>query len=69
MKDSQGNEEIVEGMGGLLWALVLLAAKTCHMDLGECIVEKILLNCQKYPVELVKDESGKYTAHSDLTEF
>lgn len=65
-KDSQGREEMAEGMGRLLWALVL-AAETCHMDLGDCILKKMLLNSKKYPVELVKGKSGKYTAYSDQT--
>jgi dCTP diphosphatase len=64
--DSQGREEIVERMGQLLWALVV-AAETCQMDLGQCIVKKMTLNNKKYPVELVKGKSGKYTAYSDQT--
>jgi NTP pyrophosphatase (non-canonical NTP hydrolase) len=66
MEDSQGREEMAEGMGRLLWALVL-AAEMCHMDLGDCILKKIVLNSKKYPVELVKGKSGKYTAYSDQT--
>jgi dCTP diphosphatase len=64
--DSQGREEIVECMGRLLWALVV-AAETCQLDLGQCIVKKMTLNKKKYPVELVKGKSGKYTAYSDQT--
>ena len=53
-------------MGQLLWALVM-AAETCHMNLRECILKKMLLNQKKYPVDLVKGKSGKYTAYSEQT--
>ena len=65
-KDSQGRNEMAECMGRLLWALVL-AAEACRMDLGDCILKKILLNGIKYPVELAKGSPGKYTDYSDQT--
>ena len=37
------------------------------MDLGDCILKKILLNGKKYPVELVKGNTNKYTAYSKQT--
>jgi NTP pyrophosphatase (non-canonical NTP hydrolase) len=64
--DSQGRQEIAECLGQFLWALVL-AVETCQMDLSQCIVKKMVLNNKKYPVELVKGKSGKYTAYSDKT--
>jgi hypothetical protein len=62
----QCGDEMMKCMGELLWAL-LLAAKTCHMDLGDCILKKISLNGRKYPVDLVKDNTEKYTAYSKQT--
>ena len=59
-------DEMMKCMGELLWAL-LLAAETCHMDLGDCILKKISLNGRKYPVDLVKGSTEKYTAYSKRT--
>lgn len=64
--ESEGREEIVSGMGKLL-AAIILAAETCQMELGSCILKKMQLNNKKYPVELVKGKSGKYTSYSEHT--
>lgn len=64
--ESEGRQLIVSGMGELL-AGIILAAETCQMELGDCILKKMMLNGKKYPVELVKGKSGKYTTYSDQT--
>ena len=64
--DSEGRQLIVNGMSELLAAIVL-AAETCQMDLCDCILKKMQLNNKKYPVDLVKGKSGKYTKYSDHT--
>jgi hypothetical protein len=62
----QCGDEMMKCMGELLWAL-LLAAETCRMDLGDCILKKISLNGRKYPVNLVKGNTEKCTAYSKQT--
>jgi len=64
--DSEGRQLIVKCMGQLLTAIIL-AAETCKMELGDCILKKMQLNNKKYPVDLVKGKSGKYTSYSDHT--
>lgn len=63
---SEGRQIIVHGMAELLAGLVL-AAETCQMELSDCILKKMQLNNKKYPVELVKGKSGKYTKYSHHT--
>jgi dCTP diphosphatase len=53
-------------MGEVL-AGIILAAETCQMEIYDCIFKKMKLNEKKYPVELVKGKSGKYTSYSDHT--
>ena len=44
----QHNDEVTKCMGELLWTLVL-AAETCHMDLGDCILKKNSAEWKKIP--------------------
>lgn len=53
-------------MGKILFQLAL-AASSCKLSLHECINEKMKLNGRKYPVELCKGKSGKYTKYSSQT--
>jgi dCTP diphosphatase len=39
----------------------------CGVDLRTCILKKMELNGKKYPVELCRGKSGKYTNYSDAT--
>ncbi|KAL3807654.1 hypothetical protein ACHAXA_007944 [Cyclostephanos tholiformis] len=39
----------------------------CSVDLRTCVLKKMELNGKKYPVELCKGKSGKYTDYSDQT--
>lgn len=64
--DSEARQIIVNGIGEL-FAAVILAAETCDMELGDCILKKMELNNKKYPVELVKGKSSKYTSYSEHT--
>lgn len=64
--DSAGRQVIVDGMVQLL-AEIVVAAETCQLELGECILKKMELNNRKYPVDLVKGKSGKYTDYSEHT--
>lgn len=52
--------------GQVLFQLAILAS-ACQLDFQKCIVSKLALNAKKYPVELCKGKSGKYTAYSDQT--
>jgi NTP pyrophosphatase (non-canonical NTP hydrolase) len=53
-------------LGQILFYLAM-AATSCQLDLHQCIESKLVLNAKKYPVELCKGKSGKYTAYSDQT--
>ena len=64
--DSDARQDIVNGMAEL-FAAIILAAETCEMELGDCILRKMELNNKKYPVDLVKGKSGKYTSYSEHT--
>lgn len=59
-------EEIANSMGALFCAL-LQTAHSCSLDLRTCILKKMELNGRKYPVELCKGKSGKYTQYSHHT--
>ncbi|EDO30025.1 predicted protein, partial [Nematostella vectensis] len=53
-------------LSDVLIYLVRLAEK-CHVDLPSVVVQKIALNEKKYPVELVKGSSKKYTEYASKT--
>jgi dCTP diphosphatase len=59
-------EEIRVQMGEMLYQLALCSI-SCRLDLQECVNTKLALNAKKYPVELCKGQSGKYTEYSDQT--
>jgi len=65
-KDSEGKNDIAQGMGSVFLSL-LVTSHLCDLDLRICILKKIQLNGQKYPVNLCKERSGKYTMYSDVT--
>jgi dCTP diphosphatase len=64
--ESIGRRNIFNGLGNVL-AEIILAVEACEMEIGVCILKKMKLNEKKYPVELVKGRSGKYTSYSDQT--
>ena len=52
---------------GEAFAQLLTLATALHLDLRTCILKKIDLNAKKYPVELCRGKSGKYTEYSKHT--
>ncbi|KAL7552943.1 hypothetical protein ACHAWF_017902 [Thalassiosira exigua] len=46
---------------------LFVVADACGVDMCTCILKKVELNGKKYPVELCKGKSGKYTNYSDHT--
>jgi dCTP diphosphatase len=52
---------------GQLFLHLFTISATVNLDLVTCILKKIELNGQKYPVELCKGKAGKYTDYSALT--
>ena len=59
-------DELEIAMGELFLAL-FHTANSCSLDLCRCVKSKLKLNAKKYPVELCKGKSGKYTKYSDET--
>lgn len=53
-------EEISHELVDVL-AYVLSFANACDIDLSAVFQEKVMLNAQKYPVDLCKGSYGKYT--------
>ncbi len=39
----------------------ILMADACNLDMDEIITAKVKRNCEKYPVELARDNKAKYT--------
>ena len=66
MEPSPQKEELSRQLGELFLHLFRISA-TCNLDLCVCILKKIELNGQKYPVELCKGKAGKYTDYSEHT--
>ena len=63
---SPQKEELSRQLGELFLHLFRISA-SCHLDLCTCVLKKIELNGQKYPVELCKGKAGKYTDYSEHT--
>jgi len=63
---SSQKNEVSNHMGRVFLAL-LSVATVCGIDLRTSILKKIELNGKKYPVELCKGKSGKYTNYSKHT--
>ena len=56
---------LAQELSDVLIYLVRLADK-CHIDLPKETVEKIALNNKKYPAELVRGSSKKYTEYKSI---
>ena len=72
LEPSPQKEELSRQLGELFLQLFRVISSTgtstcCNLDLIVCILKKIELNGQKYPVELCKGKAGKYTDYSDHT--
>jgi len=55
------------GMAKLFLSLLYTCNMVCEMNLMECIAKKLALNAKKYPAELCRGKSGKYTKYSQHT--
>ncbi|XP_027059827.1 dCTP pyrophosphatase 1-like isoform X1 [Pocillopora damicornis] len=56
---------LAQELSDVLIYLVRLAEK-CHVDLPKEVVAKIALNSKKYPADLVKGSSKKYTEYKEM---
>mmetsp|Transcript_35 Transcript_35/g.41 ORF Transcript_35/g.41 Transcript_35/m.41 type:complete len:312 (+) Transcript_35:170-1105(+) len=63
---STSRDAIFSTIAAVFWELLVLAS-ICQCDLRKSILKKIELNGRKYPVELCKGKSGKYTRYSYYT--
>ena len=59
---------LAQELSDVLIYLVRLAEK-CHVDLPKEVVAKIALNSKKYPADLVKGSSKKYTEYKEMNSF
>jgi len=58
-------QHLAQELSDVLVYLVRLAEK-CHVDLPKEVVAKIALNGKKYPADLVKETSKKYTEYKEM---
>ena len=58
-------QHLAQELSDVLVYLVRLAEK-CHVDLPKEVVAKIALNGKKYPADLVKGSSKKYTEYKEM---
>lgn len=61
-----GKTEIAKAMANIFISVFVLTS-LCNLNLRVSILKKMKLNSLKYPKELCKGESGKYTEYSDHT--
>ena len=57
---AEKTEKIKEELADVLNYCILMA-DACGLDLDEIVQEKVLRNCEKYPVELAFGSKSKYT--------
>ena len=57
---------LAQAMGRIAILLTTLAV-VCNLNIGTCLNDKLAKNSAKYPAELVKGSSAKYTAYSSGT--
>jgi dCTP diphosphatase len=62
------NRKKLTNQAATICMLMICLAKFCHLSIGQCITDKFLKNDAKYPVELSKGSSAKYTAYTGLTQ-
>jgi len=63
---SSEKDDIEQHMTSIFLCLLDVSNK-CNLNLSSCILKKMDLNERKYPVDLCKGKSGKYTAYSNHT--
>eukprot|EP00804_Cyclotella_cryptica_P008477 CCRYP_003977-RA/>CCRYP_003977-RA protein AED:0.07 eAED:0.07 QI:620/1/1/1/1/1/2/219/292 len=66
-KSSVGNNEEISKLLGEIFVQMFTLSGVCGIDLRLSILKKMELNGRKYPVELCKGKSGKYTKYSKHT--
>ena len=66
LEDSDKKLEVANQMAKVFLQL-FATASICGIDLCTSILKKVELNGRKYPVELCKGKSGKYTEYSEST--
>jgi len=59
---SEEKKHLAHELSDVLIYLVRLSEK-CHIDLPQEVLEKMKLNEQKYPADLVRGSSKKYTEY------
>mmetsp|Transcript_14872 Transcript_14872/g.32291 ORF Transcript_14872/g.32291 Transcript_14872/m.32291 type:complete len:288 (+) Transcript_14872:67-930(+) len=65
--ESSPEKETVANQLGELFLQMFATSGVCGIDLCTSILKKVELNGRKYPVELCKGKSGKYTNYSEQT--
>ena len=63
-EECKDKKEISYEMADVL-AYLLLLADECGIDLEKAFLEKMEINDKKYPIELVKGSSEKYTSYEN----
>lgn len=63
-EECKDKKEISYEMADVL-AYLLLLADECGIDLEKAFLEKMEINAKKYPAELVKGRSEKYTSYEN----
>ncbi|KAL7479658.1 hypothetical protein ACHAW6_005384 [Cyclotella cf. meneghiniana] len=66
-KSSVGNNEEIVALLGKIFLQLFTLSRVCGIDLRLSVLKKMELNGRKYPVELCKGKSGKYTKYSEQT--
>mmetsp|Transcript_12489 Transcript_12489/g.26584 ORF Transcript_12489/g.26584 Transcript_12489/m.26584 type:complete len:341 (+) Transcript_12489:63-1085(+) len=66
-RDNSPEKERVAAQLGRVFLQLFAVAAACRIDLRTAILKKVELNGRKYPVDLCKGKSGKYTNYSDQT--
>ncbi|KAL7529941.1 hypothetical protein ACHAXR_005740, partial [Thalassiosira sp. AJA248-18] len=65
--ESSPEKDVVANQLGKVFLQLFATAGVCGIDLCTSILKKVELNGRKYPVELCKGKSGKYTNYSEQT--
>jgi dCTP diphosphatase len=63
LNDSKNKEELGDELGDTLMFIIDLA-RVCNIDLAEAFERKLGKSAKKYPVDLVKGKSHKYTYYN-----
>ena len=59
-------QHVAQELSDILIYLMRVAEK-CHVDLPTATLEKMKLNSKKYPADLVRGSSKKYTEYKQLS--